>query len=44
MSLVRIKDAAGQGDAFDTGLDAPVRHLVDIHVCADEAARHVVDL
>lgn len=42
--LMRVEDAAGQGNAFGTHLDAPVRHLVDIDVCADQATRQVIDL
>lgn len=37
---VRIEDATGQCDAFGTHLDAPIRHLVHIHIFANKAARH----
>ena len=42
--LVRIEDAAGQGDAFGTDLDAPIWHLINVHEIADETARQVVHL
>lgn len=41
--LVRIEDAVGQGDAFGTDLNAPVRYLVGIDVFADQAACQIVD-
>ena len=43
--LVRIKDDAGQGDAFGTDLNTPVWNLVHVHVhvSANQAARQIVD-
>ena len=42
--LMRVEDAAGQGNAFGADLDAPIRHLVDIHVFANQTASQIVDL